>query len=426
MDLPAPSMTRSPLVIDEKRLAHTLNVDLGPRIAQHETPIVPLDLFARTPVLLSREDYRAMQGIIDAYESTIATSAFQRAISDRAPDIATTVDPGSAGVFCGYDFHITPQGPRLIEVNTNAGGALLNAHLAASQTACCSALEAALGGPINLDELERLFVSAFRNEWLRSGFDRELKSIAIVDDSPTQQPMYPEFVLFQRLFRRHGLEAVIADPRDLTIRGGTLRFEDRPIDLVYNRFCDFMLETPAASVLRSAYLRQVAAITPHPRAHSLLADKSNLALLSGPAQPELLEVSPDTLGTLTEGIPRTRMVTPTIADELWRERKNLFFKPTAGYGSRGAYRGAKLTRRVWNSVSQGGYVAQEFIPPPTISVVVDGQQQSLKYDIRAYTYLGEIQLLTARLYRGQTTNLRTPGGGFAPVIIAEDTGLCCS
>jgi hypothetical protein len=33
-----------------------------------------------------------------------------------------------------------------------------------------------------------------------------------------------------------------------------------------------------------------------------------------------------------------------------------------------------------------------------------------------------VQFITARLYQGQTTNFRTPGGGFAPVFtdIAAD------
>src|SRR5258705_419647 len=40
--------------------------------------------------------------------------------------------PGNRGVFMGYDFHLTQDGPRLIEINTNAGGALLNGlHTAA-------------------------------------------------------------------------------------------------------------------------------------------------------------------------------------------------------------------------------------------------------------------------------------------------------
>ena len=31
---------------------------------------------------------------------------------------------------------------------------------------------------------------------------------------------------------------------------------------------------------------------------------------------------------------------------LWNSRKHLFFKPAKGYGSKAAYRGDKLTRRV--------------------------------------------------------------------------------
>ena len=41
---------------------------------------------------------------------------------------------------------------------------------------------------------------------------------------------------------------------------------------------------------------------------------------------------------------------------------------------------------------------------------------TLKLDVRNYVYDGQVQLLAARLYQGQTTNFRTPGGGFAPVI----------
>jgi D-alanine-D-alanine ligase-like ATP-grasp enzyme len=35
-------------------------------------------------------------------------------------------------VFFGYDFHLTDDGPKLIEINTNAGGGLLNAYLLAA------------------------------------------------------------------------------------------------------------------------------------------------------------------------------------------------------------------------------------------------------------------------------------------------------
>jgi hypothetical protein len=40
----------------------------------------------------------------------------------------------------GYDFHLAPDGPRLIEINTNAGGAFLNAALARAHHACCESM----------------------------------------------------------------------------------------------------------------------------------------------------------------------------------------------------------------------------------------------------------------------------------------------
>jgi NADH pyrophosphatase NudC (nudix superfamily) len=44
--------------------------------------------------------------------------------------------------------------------------------------------------------------------------------------------------------------------------------------------------------------------------------------------------------------------------------------------------------------------------------------QVLKFDVRNYVYDGQVQSLAARLYQGQTTNFRTPGGGFSPVYVA--------
>jgi hypothetical protein len=59
------------------------------------------------------------------------------------------------------------------------------------------------------------------------------------------------------------------------------------------------------------------------------------------------------------------------------------------------------------------------VPPSQRRLEVDGADTDLKLDIRAYVYDGIIQLVAARLYSGQTTNFRTSGGGFAPVLIGD-------
>lgn len=119
--------------------------------------------------------------------------------------------------------------------------------------------------------------------------------------------------------------------------------------------------------------------------------------------------------TLAGGVPRTLPVT----EDLWLERRRWFFKPAAGYGSRAAYRGDKLTRRVWSQVLQGQYVAQEIVAPSERRI---SSVSAMKVDVRNYVYAGEVQMLAARLYQGQTTNMRTPGGGFAP-ILAPPSGV---
>ena len=111
------------------------------------------------------------------------------------------------------------------------------------------------------------------------------------------------------------------------------------------------------------------------------------------------------------------MVTPENADRLWEERNQLFFKPATGHGSKAVYRGDKVTRSVWQEIARGGYVAQAFAPPSQRMIKLDGALTSRKMDVRLYTYDGEVLLVAARLYQGQATNFRTPGGGFASVLM---------
>ena len=57
------------------------------------------------------------------------------------------------------------------------------------------------------------------------------------------------------------------------------------------------------------------------------------------------------------------MVEPGDEERLWSARRGLFFKPIVGYGGRGAYRGDKLTKRVWQDILAGDYVAQSIVLP---------------------------------------------------------------
>jgi hypothetical protein len=74
-----------------------------------------------------------------------------------------------------------------------------------------------------------------------------------------------------------------------------------------------------------------------------------------------------------------------------------------------------VTRRVWQDILAGDYVAQAIVAPGQRTIDSEESPQVLKFDVRNYTYDGGVQWVAARLYQGQTTNFRTPGGGFAPV-----------
>jgi hypothetical protein len=374
-------------------------------------------VFAALPVFVSRRHVDAMAGIIRAVQSVAALPAYREAALEWAPGIAH-FDPGTPGAFMGYDFHLGAVGPRLIEINTNAGGALLNTILARAQRACCEDIESLVTGPVPTADLERTFFEMFAMEWQRAGRSGLPGRIAIVDDAPEQQFLYPEFLLFAQLFRRFGVEAAVHDPAELSFADGVLRDARGQIDLVYNRLTDFSLEAPAHAALRDAYLARAAAITPHPRAHAIHADKRNLSLLTDSGQLRAWGVRDSTVETLLRGVARTEIVSEADANRLWAARRRLFFKPSTGYGSKAAYRGDKLTRRVWAEILRGQYVAQELVAPGERRV---GPESSMKSDVRNYVYAGQVQLLAARIYQGQTTNFRTAGGGFAPVLTTSAT-----
>jgi hypothetical protein len=371
-------------------------------------------LFSALPVFVSREHVASMRAVIAAVESVVALPAYQAAVLGQAPSIARFV-PASRGVFFGYDFHLGEAGPQLIEINTNAGGALLNAELGRAQRACCEEVRGLVTGPVDVAALEERLYGMFLEEWRLARGDLPLARVAIVDEAPAEQYLYPEFLLFQRLFEAHGVQTVVADPSQFEWRAGVLAHDDERIDLIYNRLTDFYLERPEHAALREAYLSGSVPVTPHPRAHALYANKRNLALLTDAARLQSWGVPEETIATLLSGIPSTRPVDPTAAEHLWSERKGLFFKPASGFGSRGSYRGDKLTRKVFAEILEGDYVAQALVPPSERLIRDAETPRVLKMDLRNYVYNGQVQLVAARLYQGQTTNFRTPGGGFAPV-----------
>lgn len=373
-------------------------------------------LFSDVAVFINASQLAGMQRIIAAIETVARHPDYLAAAMAWAP-VSARQDFGPHGVFMGYDFHLSERGPALIEINTNAGGAMLNAVLARAQRVCCPSEPTDF---LRADPFETVIAGMFSKEWRYQRGSGEPVSIAIVDDDPVSQYLFPEFLLTRHLLERAGHSVCIADPSEFDYASGSLRYGDRNVDLIYNRLVDFSLDRSEHSVLRAAYLDGSVVVTPNPHVHATFADKRNLTLLSDAALLQEWGFDRAIVDTLVAGIPATERVDEASAERLWAGRRQFFFKPAGGYGSKAAYRGDKLTKSVWAEIMESDYVAQAYVRPSERIIRLDGETVKRKIDVRLYTYDGEPLVAAARLYQGQTTNMRTAGGGFAPVLLMAD------
>ncbi len=402
------------MTLDRNILLQHLKIDTGHEKIWGELQLTHSHLFASTPTFVSEQNLLGMLATTQAAERVSRLGTYQEQVLSSAPEISRR-EFGPHGVFMGYDFHVTPEGPKLIEINTNAGGAFLNAALLNAQRACCKDVNNRFLLPIG-EGFETVIAAMFRNEWRMQGKATPLRTICIVDDAPEQQYLYPEFILAKAMLERQGFDVHICDPAELTFSDGALRTGDHTVDLVYNRLVDFTFDKPEHQVLRRAYEEGAVVVTPGPHHHALLANKGNLIMLSDPDALRQMGADEGDIAALIT-VPYTQAVTPENAPQLWGERKRLFFKPLGGHGGKAVYRGDKVTKSTWAEIASGGYIAQQLVTPGERIVKMGDAHESRKMDVRLYTYDGKLLIAAARLYQGQTTNFRTPGGGFAPVFI---------
>lgn len=298
-------------------------------------------------------------------------------------------DPGNKGIMMSYDFHVDTNGDlKLIEVNTNAAFLILGQLFYEFQK---------IPGPIaefNLSALK----SCIQSELLFQNKKIEKPRIAIVDHQPSSQRLYIEFLVAREIFRSWGWPCEIRDVSEA--------FQDRP-DFIYNRYTDFFLTDPLSQTLRQAYLNKEICLSPHPLEYLLLADKHRMIEWSQ----GLLEKFPDLKSPIERVLLKSWVLDDTTKEEIWSRRKQLFVKPTREFGSKGSFKGSSISRKAFDELASKGAIAQEYVSAPEFAE----NGESFKYDLRFYAYKGEVQTIMARLYQGQTTNLRTPGGGFACV-----------
>ncbi|MDQ6963870.1 MAG: hypothetical protein Q9M13_02995, partial [Mariprofundales bacterium] len=305
---------------------------------------------------------------------------------------ALSVSPAQPGILMGYDFHLTDDGPKLIEINNNAGGLFQRGAW--------------------LPQPEWSEWSGSLPERLLSMFPADWKTVAIMDEQISEQPMYMEMQEFARLLRETGREVFLLEPEMLVAYDNGLSYQGVHIDAIYNRHTDFYLEQPAMQSIRTAFVSGTVALNPYPRSYALLGDKRRMADMW---RPGLLEsLLPEGAVTMIRSVvPPTLYMASRSADEWWQQRREWVFKPAARHGGKGVMRGRDISRKRFAQLDFTEMVAQQLVLPGT--VVIGGE--SFKVDFRLYMYGESAVALAGRVWQGSVTNFRHPDSGWAVIDI---------
>lgn len=295
-----------------------------------------------------------------------------------------------------YDFHLTAeQKPKLIEINTNAAFLTLGHFL-------YQAHELNTGLNFKIQDLKGLFLEELKYQ---NKFPAQ-PHILIVDKNPFEQKMFLEFLIVQELIQSFGWQCSIDD---------VANYPKYNPDVVYNRYTDFYLNNPESQVMRQDFLTQKTCFSPNPFEYFLLADKQRMIDWTQSDFWDGLKFSQTDRDLISHVLPLTLSFKPELKEMLWSQRRKLFFKPKNSYGSKQSYKGASISKKVFDEVANENFLAQELVPAPETTIHTPDGPQDFKYDLRCYAYRDELQLVIARVYQGQVTNLKTKWGGFAPV-----------
>jgi len=132
----------------------------------------------------------------------------------------------------------------------------------------------------------------------------------------------------------------------------------------------------------------------------------------------LIDIGVDekTRAILVNGIAHTTTVDPDDADTFMGYRQAFVFKPAKGYGSKAAYRGDKLTKRVFGEILQMTMLRRNWLQPSERQLEIENKIVDFKLDLRHYVYKGQTQLISA-VYIRDNHQFRHTGGGFAQVMV---------
>jgi len=354
-------------------------------------------LASEIPVSVSRSEFDTMLSFSRTVFQLKDNEAYLSQLSEDLPQ-AAHIQSEWPSVLMGFDFHLTPDGPKLIEINNNAGGLYIGDERWIPQPDI-SELQ---------NHLEQRLVEMFHAEWA---------TIAIMDENVTGQFMYPEMLAYGELLRKDGRQVFVISPEQLQLRDDGLVCDGVRIDVIYNRHTDFYLEGDDIAHIRQAYEQGQVAINPHPRSYALIGDKSRMVDWW---REGLLEtcVDPGVAEQIRSVTPETHQLSELDIEQAWAERKLWVFKPAARHGGKGVLLGKAMSRKRYGALDIADTIVQRLVPASEVDVEgLDGERNRMKLDIRLYMHGEKLIALAGRVWRGQMTNFRQSGSGWVPIDI---------
>ncbi|OGW77452.1 MAG: hypothetical protein A3J52_01295 [Omnitrophica bacterium RIFCSPHIGHO2_02_FULL_49_9] len=261
----------------------------------------------------------------------------------------------------------------------------------------------------------------------------ETPQIGIIDWKTVRTK--PEFELLKRSFEEKGYKTVIADPRDLKLRGGKLYHGGFRIDLVYRRaiFSELLDRLRDVGDFIKAY-RDRAVCVVNPLRSRIASSKALLSIFTNPGYDYLFSAGENKIKW--DHIPWTRRVLDAekfyggkkiyLIDFLKDEKETLVLKPADSYGGKDVSLGCETRDEDWNraidQALKGNWVVQEFIRFPVFSVpvIVNNKIEFTlkKVNTGHFVFGGSSVSGFSRLSDDSVINV-SRGGGLIPALVCE-------
>jgi hypothetical protein len=262
-----------------------------------------------------------------------------------------------------------------------------------------------------------------------------MPNIGIVDWKHV--PTLNEHVLIGRYFERHGMQAALADPRDMEYRNGHLWKGDFRIDLIYKRvLCSELIREMGLDNPIVQAIKDRAVFMTNSFSAKLLAKKASFALLSDEENSHLFDAAQQ--AAIYAHIPWTRRVVERktlyqgqevdLLPFVSEHKEQFVVKPNDEYGGKGVVLGWEASQEDWDETLRSGLtepsVIQERVEPiyTEFPAWIDGRLDIRErfVDANPYVFYGQtVHGCLTRLSSVALLNVTAGGGSVVPTFLLQ-------